>query len=100
MDQRGCGQLTHKGREKAMTISAQNLEDKLLEMYPEIRAHNLNMGLNFDSGKNAWIVHLKRGDKDFTTHLEAKDAEDCLNGIKCVYLGVQISQFLKNVVVA
>jgi len=82
-----------------MAISAQNLEDKLLEMYPEIRAHNLSMGLNFDSGKNAWIVHLKRDDKDFTTHLEAKDAEDCINGIKCVYLGVQIAQFIKNVVV-
>lgn len=82
-----------------MTISAQDLEDKLLQMYPEIRAHDLYMGLNFDSGKNAWIVHLKRGDKDFTTHLEAKDAEDCLSGIKCVYLGVQIAQFLKNVAV-
>jgi hypothetical protein len=83
-----------------MTLSAQDLEDKLLEMYPEIRAHALSMGLNFDAAKNAWIVHLKRDDKDFTTHLEAKDAEDCLSGIKCIYLGVQIGQFIKNFGVA
>ncbi|HAA03448.1 MAG TPA: hypothetical protein DCZ69_07620 [Syntrophobacteraceae bacterium] len=80
-----------------MSVTAQKLEDKLYEMYPEIRAHKLGMGLNFDSGKDAWIVHLKRDDKDFTTHLEAKDAEDCLNGIKCIYLGVQIGQFVKNI---
>ncbi len=79
-----------------MTSNAQDLEDKLLQMYPEIRAHKLSVGLNFDSAKNAWIVHLKRDDKEFTTHLEAKDADDCLSGIKCIYLGVQIGQFLKN----
>jgi hypothetical protein len=79
-----------------MSVNAQNLEDKLLEMYPEIKAHDLVIGLHFDSNKNAWIVHLKRGEKEVTTHLEAKDAEDCINGIKCVYLGVQIGQFVKS----
>jgi hypothetical protein len=79
-----------------MVVNAQSLEDKLVEMYPEIHAHRLAVGLNFDSAKKAWIVHLKRDDHELTTHLEAKDAEDCLNGIKCVYLGVQIGQFLKN----
>jgi hypothetical protein len=79
-----------------MGVNAQALEDKLVEMYPEIHTHRLAVGLNFDSSKNAWIVHLKRGNHELATHLEAKDAEDCLNGIKCVYLGVQIGQFLKN----
>ena len=79
-----------------MSVNAQDLEDKLFEMYPEIKAHDLVIGLHFDSSKNAWIVHLKRGEKEVTTHLEAKDAEDCINGVKCVYLGVQIGQFVKS----
>jgi hypothetical protein len=80
----------------AMKVTAQTLEDKLVEMYPEIHQHRLDIGLNFDSAKNAWLVHLKHGGHELATHLEAKDAEDCLNGVKCVYLGVQIGQFIKN----
>ena len=79
-----------------MKVNAQTLEEKLVQMYPEIRTHQLDIGLNFDGAKDAWIVLLKRGNHELATHLEAKDAEDCLNGIKCVYLGVQIGQFIKN----
>jgi hypothetical protein len=72
------------------------LKDKILEMYPEIREHHLSMGLDFDKQKNSYIIAFKRGTEELTTHLEKKDADDCMNGIKCVYLGVQVEQFIKN----
>jgi hypothetical protein len=72
------------------------LKDKILEMYPEIREHDLSMGLDFDEEKNAYVITLKRGIEELTTHLEKKDADDCMQGIKCVYLGVQVEQFIKN----
>lgn len=72
------------------------LKDKIMEMYPEIREHNLSVGLDFDEQKNAYIITFKRGTELLTTHLEKKDADDCMNGIKCVYLGVQVEQFIKN----
>lgn len=72
------------------------LEDKILEMYPEIREHGIAMSLAFDEAKNAWIVRFKKGTNELTTHLEKKDADDCMNNIKCVYLGVQVEQFIKN----
>jgi len=72
------------------------LENKMLEMYPEIERRGLSMGLSFDEGKNAWIVKFKKGAQELTTHLDKKDADDCMNNIKCVYLGVQIEQFIKN----
>lgn len=72
------------------------LEEKILEMYPEITKHNISMGLSFDEEKNAWIVKFKKGTHELTTHLEKKDADDCMNNVKCVYLGVQIGQFIKN----
>jgi len=72
------------------------LKDKIMEMYPEIRKHDLSVGLDFDEQKNAYIISFKRGTEALTTHLEKKDADDCMNGIKCVYLGVQVEQFIKN----
>jgi hypothetical protein len=72
------------------------LEDKILAMYPEIGKHGISVSLEFNEGKNAYIVKLSKGIQELTTHLEKKDADDCMNNIKCVYLGVQIGQFIKN----
>jgi hypothetical protein len=72
------------------------LEDKILEMYPDIRKHGISIGLRFDEGKNAWIVILKRDTHELTTYLDKKDADDCMNNVKCVYLGLHIAEFVKN----
>jgi hypothetical protein len=79
-----------------MSVEPKALDAKLREMYPEIAKHKLDLSLNFDKGKNAWIVKLHKGVHELTTHLEKKDAEACLGGTQCVYLGVQITQFMKN----
>lgn len=79
-----------------MSVNAVSLEAKLREMYPEIGKHALALSLKFDDNKSAWIVRLQKDKHELTTHLEKKDAEECLGGIKCVYLGVQIAQFIGN----
>ncbi len=78
----------------AYTIVA--LKEKILEMYPEIEKHGISVGLTFDEEKNANIIKFKKDRHELTTHLEKKDADECMNNIKCVYLGVQIGQFIKN----
>ena len=72
------------------------LKDKIMEMYPEITKHDVTVGLDFDESKNAYILTFKRGRETLTTHLEKIDADECMHGIKCVYLGVQVAQFIKN----
>lgn len=72
------------------------LKDKIMEMYPEIEKNGISVGLSFDEQKNAYIVQFKKGEQELTTHLEKKDADECMDGIKCVYLGSQIAQFIKN----
>ncbi len=72
------------------------LKDKITQMYPEIEKYGISVGLEFSEEKNAYIVHFKKDHHELTTHLEKKDADDCMNNIKCVYLGVQIGQFIKN----
>jgi hypothetical protein len=72
------------------------LKDKIMEMYPEITKHGISVGLEFSEEKNAYIIKFRKDHHELTTHLEKKDADECMNGIKCVYLGVQIGQFIKN----
>jgi hypothetical protein len=78
----------------AYTIVA--LKEKILEMYPEIEKHGISVGLTFDEEKNAYIIKFKKDKHELATHLEKKDADECMNGIKCVYLGIQVGQFIKN----
>lgn len=72
------------------------LKDKIMEMYPEVEKHGISVSLEFNEAKNAYIVKFKKNSHELTTHLEKKDADECMDGIKCVYLGMQIGEFRKN----
>jgi hypothetical protein len=79
-----------------MTFAIGAVRDKIAELYPEIDQNKIILSVDFDEAKDAYIVKLKKDHHEMTTHLEKKDAEDCLRNIKCVYLGTQIGQFIKN----
>lgn len=72
------------------------LRDKIHEIYPEMGKHGIEVSLIFDESKNAYVMTFKKGAYKLTTNLEKKDAEDCMNNVKCVYLGEQIGEFIKN----
>ena len=76
--------------------TSKELLGKLREIYPEIEEHGIGMSAEFSHEKNAWIIGFKKDDHELTTHLERKDADSCLEGVQCVYFGVQIAQFFKN----
>ena len=79
-----------------MAYTDESLKQKILEMYPEITKHGISLSLDFSKEKNAYIVKFSKGKHELTTHLEKKDADDCMDNIKCVYLGVQVGQFVRN----
>ncbi len=79
-----------------MSYTTVALENKILEMCPEITKHGISVSLNFSEEKNAYIVKLKKGRHELATHLDKKDADECIDGIKCVHLGVQLGEFIKN----
>ncbi|MCL4537237.1 MAG: hypothetical protein M1610_06575 [Nitrospirae bacterium] len=72
------------------------LKEKIMEMYPEIEKHDISVGLEFSEEKNAYIIEFKKGDKKLITPIEKKEADECMDGIKCVYLGVHIWEFIKT----
>lgn len=79
-----------------MGYTLMGLKNKIEEMYPEILEHKMACTVTFDEAKNAYIVRLTKEHHELTTHVEKADADACMDGQKCVYLGVQIAQFIKN----
>ena len=72
------------------------LKDRIYEMYPEIGKHGITMSLNYNYDLKAYDLKLKKDSDELTTHIEKTDADECMDGVKCIHLGVQISQFIRN----
>ena len=79
-----------------MTYTLLSLEDKLLEMYPEIHQNEVKMKLRFEEDKDAWLISLDKDGRHLETHLNNADAEACLQGRICVSLGVKVGEFMDN----
>ncbi len=72
------------------------LKEKIMEMYPEVSEHGVSVGLDFSKEKKAYVVKFKIDQHELTTHIEKKDADECMDGIKCITLGIQVGQFIAN----
>ena len=72
------------------------LEDKLVEMYPELERNGIAVSLEFDKKKNAWVIHFTRENHKRYAFLDKKDADSCMDGQSCIYLGTLISQYVKD----
>ena len=79
-----------------MSYTKEDLKNKLLEMYPEITTYGLSTELKFDEGKNAWIVAFSKGNHNRHAFLDKGDADACIEGNACIYLGVLIAQYIKD----
>ena len=79
-----------------MSVDAKSLKEKLHEIYPEIVTHQLKLTVNFDKGKDAWVVSFEKGSHRRHAFLDKKDADSCIGGNVCVYLGMLIAQYIKD----
>ncbi len=70
---------------------------KIRTIYPEIGECGGDVDVEFDASQNAYSVELKSGETKLKTYLEPKDANSCMEGEKCVQLGVQVSQLVDNI---
>lgn len=73
------------------------LEDKLLEMYPEIMKHGLAPRLSFDEDKNTWIIKFKKNQREFTACIDKEDADACMDNTYCESFGAEIRKILRQV---
>ena len=79
-----------------MTYSLDALKAKIVDFYPEVEKHQLDTKLTFDKEKNAFVIKIQKGKHKLTTFLDKPDADGCIEGKKCVYLGLHIAEFVKN----
>ncbi|MBS3755429.1 MAG: hypothetical protein KGY56_06985 [Desulfobacterales bacterium] len=70
---------------------------KIKDIYPDIGECGIDVSVDYDNEKNAYIVDLKKDQHELTTHLEPEDAETCMNGKQCIGLGLQIAQLKDNI---
>lgn len=70
---------------------------KIREIYPDIGECGIDVNVDYDNEKKAWIVDLKKDRHELKTHLEPEDAETCMQGKQCVGLGIQIAQLKDNI---
>ncbi len=75
----------------------EELCEKIRSIYPEIGECGIDVNLEWDEAKKAWIVDLKKDKHELKTHLEPEDADTCMKGDKCVSLGLQIAQLKANI---
>jgi len=79
-----------------MSYSNDQLKAKLLELYPEIKSYGLEVNLDFDENKNAYVVTFNKGEHNRHAFLDKGDADSCIEGNACIYLGVLIAQYIKD----
>jgi len=79
-----------------MSYAKEGLKKKLLEMYPEITTYGLSTELQFDEEKDVWVVSFSKGKDSRHAFLDKGDADACIEGNACIYLGVLIAQYIKD----
>ncbi len=79
-----------------MSYTKEDLKKKLLDMYPEIDTYGLSTELEFDDGKTAWVVTFSKGKHRRHAFLDKRDADSCIEGNACIYLGILIAQYIKD----
>lgn len=72
------------------------LEDKILEMYPELAREHIALELSFDEGRDAWVIKFVKDVHSRYAFLDKKAADECMDGYKCFYLGTLVEQYVKD----
>lgn len=71
--------------------------NKIKAIYPDIGACGIDVDVDYDDDKKAWVVDLKKDEHELKTHLEVQEADECMEGKQCVSLGLQIAQLKANI---
>jgi hypothetical protein len=71
--------------------------EKIRGIYPDIGQCGIDVDVEYDEAKKAWVVDLKKDEHELKTHLEPEEADQCMEGQHCVSLGIQVAQLKANI---
>ena len=78
-------------------IDKKQICKKIREIYPDIGACGIDVQVEYDATQNRWVVDLKKDQHQLKTYLEPGDAENCLEGRRCIDLSIEIAQLRGNI---
>lgn len=78
-------------------FTAQQLCEKITTIYPDIGICGIDLKVDYNTTEKTWMVHLKKGSHALDHFLEMRDADSCMEGRKCIALGLEIAQLRKNI---
>ena len=70
---------------------------KITEVFPDIGTCGIDVNVDYDDEKKAWVVDLQKDNHHLKTFLESDEAQMCIDGKQCVSLGLEIAQLRKNI---
>jgi hypothetical protein len=70
---------------------------KITAIYPEIGECGIDIDVSYDDEKKAWVVDLIKDSHELKHYLDLPEADECMEGNKCVPLGLEIAQLRKNI---
>jgi hypothetical protein len=70
---------------------------KIKGVFPDIGECGIDVKVDYDEKNSAYVVDLKKGNRELRTYLEPEDADLCMDGKQCVGLGFQIAQLKTNI---
>ena len=77
--------------------SKDELCKKITNIYPEIGECGIDIDVSYDDEKKAWVVDLIKDSHELKHYLDLPEADECMEGNKCVPLGLEIAQLKKNI---
>jgi hypothetical protein len=72
------------------------LEDKILQMYPEIIEQQLNPSFSYDEEKDVWWMKLKKGGSEAVICIDKEDADACMEKTYCERLEKEVAKALQQ----
>jgi hypothetical protein len=70
---------------------------KITDVYPDIGQCGIDIDVSYDDEKKVWVVDLKKDSHELKHYLDLPEANECMDGNKCVPLGLEIAQLRKNI---
>jgi hypothetical protein len=63
---------------------------------PELGECGVDFNVHLDRKNNAWVIDYHQNGHHLRTFVENQEADDCINGNKCIPLGLQVGQLKYN----
>jgi hypothetical protein len=83
-------------KEAGMGYSLKELDQRLREHHSDIDQLGITLSVREDRERAGYVVELAKGGKHSEIFISQQDAAECLQGIECYHLGIELGNFIRE----